>query len=237
MTIPKKVKIASLILKAVVFLSAAAGVIFGAMASRGTFMGGGRVFMFFTIQSNIAIGLIEGIGAVFLLKRSVTGRLWSVIRFIGTVSITLTGAVFCVLLAPTLGDAAWSATNLLTHVVVPVASIADFFVTGPYGAYRKSDVWYVVLPPLAYTVYAVIGYVAGWEFVDGANYPYFFFNWGSPAGAFSFSRELPFMGCVWWILLLLAFLIFVGWVYLRIAFTLRKKAEKKTVSNENAILS
>ncbi len=186
-------------------------------------MGGGRVFMFFTIQSNIAIGLIECFGAIYLLKKAAPGRHGSVIHFVGTVSITLTGAVFCVLLAPTLGDAAWSAPNILTHVVVPVASIVDFFAVAPFGAFRKSDVWYVVLPPLAYTFYAVTGYVAGWEFVDGANYPYFFFNWGSPAGAFGFSKELPFMGCVWWILLLLAFLIAVGWVYLRAAAALRKK--------------
>ena len=227
MTIPEKTRIASLILKIAVFLSAAVGVVISAMATRGTFMGGGRVFMFFTIQSNIAIGLIEGLGAVFLLKNAGTGRLWAVIHYVGTVSITLTGAVFCILLAPTLGDSAWNAQNVLTHVAVPLASILDFFVIGPYGGYRKSDVRYVVLPPLAYTVYAAIGYIAKWEFVDGIHYPYFFFNWGSPAGAFGFSKEFPFMGCVWWILLLLAFLIFVGWVYLRLAAALRKKAEKK----------
>ena len=51
-------KIISCILKGIVVVSAAIGVILSALASAGTFMGGRRVFMYFTIQSNIAIGLI-----------------------------------------------------------------------------------------------------------------------------------------------------------------------------------
>ena len=69
---------------------------------------------------------------------------------------------------------------------------------------------------IAYAVYAGIGYVLKWEFLKGINYPYYFLNWGSPAGAFGFSRELPFMGCVWWILLLLGFLMLTGYVYLKL---------------------
>ncbi|MCR4598606.1 MAG: hypothetical protein K5678_06210 [Acetatifactor sp.] len=63
----------------------------------------------------------------------------------------------------------------------------------------------------------------GWEFAAGLNYSYFFLNWGSPAGAFGFSKELPFMGCAWWILVLLLFLIGVGHAYLALANFLRKK--------------
>lgn len=216
MKIPVKAGAFSLILKGIVVLSAALGVVLSAYASKDTFMGGGRVFMYFTIQSNIAIAVLSLLGSVFLLRRSTIPTWWYVIKFVGTVSITLTGVVFTFVLAPTLGRHAWNVQNVLTHVAVPAAAILDFFVTGRYGSIAKKAVFLVTLPPLAYGVYAGVGYAAGWEFAVGFRYPYFFLNWGSPAGAFGFSRELPFMGSAWWILALLLFLLAVGSFYLLI---------------------
>lgn len=236
MKIPTKTKVLSLILKGIVVLSAAAGVLLSAYASMNTFMGGSRVFMYFTIQSNIVIAILSLAGAVLLLRPGEPSNAWYVVKFVGTVSITLTGAVFCLVLAPTLGRYAWNLQNVLTHVVVPAAAILDLFVTGPYGSIAKRHILLVTLPPLAYAVYAGIGYVAGWEFSRGVHYPYFFLNWGSPAGAFGFTRGLPFMGCVWWILALLLFLLAVGSVYLLIfdgiksrirAFSRQTGAERK----------
>lgn len=223
MNIPLKSKLVSLILKCIVIISAAIGIFLSAYAGVGTFMGGSRVFMYFTIQSNIAIALICAVGMILLLRNKQVGNTWYVIKFVGTVAITLTGAVFTFVLAPTLGDAAWNVQNVLTHVVVPIAAIIDFFVTGAYGDIRKSHVFFVTLPPLAYAVYAGIGYAAGWEFAQGVHYPYFFLNWGSPAGAFGFTAELPFMGCVWWILALLVLLLLIGYVYLIILDRIRRR--------------
>jgi len=112
---------------------------------------------------------------------------------------------------------------VLTHVIVPVAAVADFFVTGVYGNIKKRNIFLVALPPLAYAIYAGIGYAAGWQFAEGINYPYFFLNWGSPAGAFGFTKELPYMGCVWWIIALLILLILIGYLYLAIIGVCRKK--------------
>ena len=233
MEIPAKAKIISLFLKLTVFLSATVGILLSAHAAKGTFMSGGRVFMFFTIQSNIAIATIAFVGAILLLKK-IEGNVWSVVQFVGTVSITLTGVVFTFVLAPTLGDAAWNAQNILTHIVVPITAILDFFVIGAYCKIRKRSVFYVILPPGLYALYAGIGYAAGWEFVDGINYPYFFLNWGSPAGAFGFASELPFMGCVWWILALLLFLIALGYSYLLIVDRIRKKLTNRNLRSEHA---
>ena len=217
----------SLILKAVVVLSAAIGVFLSAYAGRKSFMGGSRVFMYFTIQSNIAIAVICAIGlSLFLQKRNVS-EVWHVIKFVGTVSITLTGVVFGFVLAPTLGANAWNIQNTLTHLVVPVTAVADFFVIAPGAGIRKRNVFYVIIPPLLYAIYVGIGYVNNWQFSGGYNYPYFFLNWGSPAGAFGFTNELPFMGTAWWILALLIFLIVIGYVYLIIADLLGKNLEKR----------
>ena len=159
-----------------------------------------------------------------MLRNQTFGHLCYLIQYIGTVSITLTGMVFCFVLAPTLGPQAWQIHNVLTHVIVPLAAVLDFFVSGVCGDVKKKEIPLVTIPPLAYALYAGIGYLLGWEFLAGNHYPYFFLNWGSPAGAFGFTDELPFMGCVWWILAILLFLVLVGWIYLLILDRLKQKA-------------
>lgn len=219
-------KIISCVLKLVVIVSAVLGTFLSAYAGRNSFMGGTRVFMYFTIQSNIAVAVISAVGFVLLLRKNKIGRVFPVIQFVGAVAITLTGVVFGFVLAPTLGSQAWNLQNVLTHVVVPVAAVVDFFVAFSGAGIKKRNVFFVILPPLFYALYAGIGYVQGWEFAEGYNYPYFFLNWGSPAGAFGFSNELPFMGSAWWILVLLVFLILVGLCYLSIANGIGRRLAK-----------
>ena len=210
-------KTVSCILKLIVILAAVSGTLLSAFAGRNSFMGGSRVFMYFTIQSNIAIAVICAVGGVLLLRGAPAGKAWAVVKLAGTVSITLTGVVFVVMLAPVLGNRAWNVQNTLTHVVVPAAAVADFFVAVSGTRIRRKNVLFVVIPPLLYVAYAGIGYARVWECARGRNYPYFFLNWGSPAGAFGFSKGLPYLGCTWWLLILLAFLIAVGWCYAALA--------------------
>ena len=169
------------------------------------------------------------IGLALMAANKKIGKVWYIIKLVGTVAITLTGVVFCFVLAPTMKMAAWSIQNILTHVVVPVASIADFFVIGPCidAEIKKRSVFFVIIPPLLYAVYAGIGYVKGWQFGLGVNYPYFFLNWGSSAGAFGFSDRLPFMGTGWWIVAIFIFLILVGLLYLAIVKGLRRRVAGK----------
>ncbi len=213
----------SYILKLTVILSAVVGTALSAYAGRNSFMGGSRVFMYFTIQSNILIAIICLVGLYLLVQKKEINDVWYTVKLVGTVAITLTGVVFAVLLVPLLGDNAWNIQNTLTHAVVPVAAVADFFVVAPGSGLRRKSVVYVIIPPLLYAIYAGIGYARGWEFGAGQNYPYFFLNWGSPAGAFGFTKELPYMGCVWWILVLMVFLIAVGWGYVTLSDRIGKK--------------
>ena len=87
---------------------------------------------------------------------------------------------------------------------------------------KPKYVLFVIIPPILYAIYAGIGYVQGWQFALGMNYPYFFLNWGSAAGAFGFSSELPFMGTGWWILAILVFLLVIGFLYYGINELLKK---------------
>ncbi len=245
-----KQKNTSLVLKAVVIISAIVGTIMSYLGKHDGFMAGKTIFMFFTIQSNILIALISAIGLCIIQKGFNSGnttaansagtanstvanfigaansaRAWYIFKFVGTVSITLTGVVFVVVLAPTLGIKAWNFQNILTHVVVPAAAIADFFVMSGIVTVKKINILFVTIPPIIYAIYAGIGFVKGWTFVEGydLNYPYFFLNWGSPAGAWGFSNELPFMGCAWWILAILVFLLAIGYGYLALADRIARK--------------
>ena len=216
-TISKTGKTVSYALKLTVILCAIAGTLISARAGRNSFMGGNRVFMFFTIQSNIAVAAVCAAGAFLLVRGKPIPGAWYVVMLAGTVSITLTGVVFAALLVPILGDRAWNLQNTLTHAVVPAAAVADFFVVASGVHIRRKNVLWVIVPPVLYVIYAGVGYVRGWEFIRGLNYPYFFLNWGSPAGAFGFTKGLPYMGCAWWLALLLLFLIAVGRCYAALA--------------------
>lgn len=222
-TMASKRRALSLILKCIVVLSAAVGVYLSRNAGFVAFMGGDKVFMYFTIQSNIAIALVCAVGAVLLCRRAAVHNAWFIIKYVGTVAITVTGAVFTFVLAPTLGEKAWNARNILTHLIVPAASIADFFVTGVFGDIRKKHIPLVTLPLIAYLIYAGIGCAAGWEFSPGNNYPYFFLNWGSPAGAFGFTDRLPYMGCVWWIMVGMVLVLGIGLIYVLILNRIKRK--------------
>ena len=165
-----------------------------------------------------------------LLRKKPVRNCWYTVKFVGTVSITLTGMVFSFVLAPAMGGAAWTLPNILAHVVVPICSAMDFVVTGVSGQIPGIHSLRVAVPFIACAVYAGIGYTRGREFAPGINDPCFFLNRGSPAGAFVFLPELLFMGCMWRILVLLVLLLLCGAFYFRILNLCRKgtlrRAEK-----------
>lgn len=195
----------------------------------GDFMAGGKAFLYFTVQSNIWTGavcaLFFALNAAALIKPSVAiPRALHVIKYVFTVSITLTGIVFCCVLAPTMPGSFGSAANVLTHVAVPLTAVADLFVCRPQGlAYRQFA--FALIPPIYYLIFAGAGYALNWDFGGGNNFPYFFLNWDSPAGAFGFSNRMPyFMGCVWWIILLILFISGIALGYIALIKKLNSRA-------------
>ena len=204
-------KITSLILKTIVVLSAIVGVTIQILLDS-------RDLLFFTIQSNIWIGATCIIAIALMLSKTPIKSCMYSIKLIFTVSITLTGVVYCTILAPFMGSKAYTLASTLLHVVGPIAAIADFFVYDCYHAYKKWECLTVTLPPLYYLAFAGIGYALNWDFgYGGHNYPYFFLNWGSPAGAFGFSDELPYIGVFYYVVILLVVVIGIGALYVFIA--------------------
>jgi len=86
----RHVIIISIFLKIMVIVFAIIGVIITYSGNR-AFMGGGRAFMYFTIQSNIALAIICAIDSFFVIKSHKNNKLWYLFRFMGVVSIALTG--------------------------------------------------------------------------------------------------------------------------------------------------
>ena len=223
----KRQVVISCIIKIITVISSIVGIILTARPELNTELGCSVIFMYFTIQSNILISLICLIGLFMLIKNKNVTSTWLVFKFVGTIAITLTGFGFSFILAPAFGKGAWNVQNLLTHAIVPVMAIIDFFVITCSTRLGYKNIIYVIIPPVLYVIYAGIGYLNGWKFSGGLNYPYFFLNWGSQAGLFGFSDELPFIGTCWWILILLSFLMIVGFVYLVISNSIYKVKKLK----------
>ena len=224
-------KAASLILELLTAVCMVVGITLTSQMGGG-FMAGGTAFLYFTVQSNLWIGavcaLFFALNTAALFKPSVAiPRALHLVKFVFTVSITLTGIVFCCVLAPTMPGSFRSAANVLTHVAVPRAAIVDLFLCRPQ-AIRFTHFAYALIPPVYYLIFAGIGYALGWDFGGGNNYPYFFLNWDSPAGAFGFSSEMPyFMGCVWWIVLLILFLSGLATGYIALIKRLNRRTGKE----------
>ena len=181
--------------------------------------------LFFTSQSNLWIAALF----IAMLIISRTKRLSDntrvknflyILKYVFTVSITLTGFIFCAVLAPgssNVGYNAWTAASILTHVVVPVLSIADFFVDTYRVSLIKRHILLAALPPLLYSVFASVLCIMRVDFGRGEPFPYFFFNYYSPAGVFGTSDVMPYrIGSFYWIVFMLFLIIGVGAVYRRL---------------------
>lgn len=200
-------------------------------------------FLYFTIQSNLWIAATLAAFAVWQIvkmfkpsAKDIPEAMWR-LKFVFTVSITLTGGVFCAVLAPTTPGAFGNAASVLTHVVVPVCAIADLFVAKHDAPDFGIAVWALV-PLIYYLAFATIGFVLNWDFGNGLNYPYFFLNWTSPAGVFGFGGGGEyFMGTFWWILVMIALVSGIALAYAAILKRVRGGAADKTaVESEEVIV-
>lgn len=179
--------------------------------------------LYFTTQSNLWIGITHL--AYFVLRfaekktaKKILGRKYRIIKYVFTVSITLTGVLFCFALAPFMEEKyhPWSFYSVIIHVVVPVLAVLDYLIEKDEPL-KREDVWYSLIPPLCYLAFSVALIFAGVDFGRGENYPYFFLNFHSPAGLFGLaSADSVYLGTVYWIVLLFMIIIIIGAILLKI---------------------
>lgn len=199
-------------LKVAILLSALGGVVLSLFyAERDGYSHWSKRLLYFTGLSNIWIGicvLIILIAPFIKALNTDFGKdMLYALRYIFTVSITVTGIVYCFILAPFAEEGEfnpWTLSNVLTHVVAPVLTLVDFFIDEYKLRLTKEHIAFTAIPPLMYFVFSSTLNLLGVDFGRGDDYPYFFLNLKSPAGIFGFSDTPPFViGSFYWILLFL----------------------------------
>jgi hypothetical protein len=127
-----------------------------------------NVFCYFTIQSNLLVGVTCLLLAIRLDRRSTT---FSVFRLVGVVAIIITGIVYHVAIAKLVEFDSWAlVADQLTHTVVPILAVAGWLLFGP----RARSSWRIarlaLLYPLAWITFTLVrGSMVGF-------YPYHFID-------------------------------------------------------------
>lgn len=176
-----------------------------------------RRLFYFTAQSNVWIGvtcLVLSTSRLFHFKDIWVKRLY-ILKYVFTVSITITGVVFCTLLAPFAPKSyhLWVFSGYLTHIVTPLFAVLDFFIDDYPITLTKQHVFYSIIPPLIYFLSTMVLSFFKVDFGRGEFYPYYFLNFRSPSGFFGFSNQAPFfVGSFYWIVALLLLIIFIAWL-------------------------
>ena len=178
--------------------------------------------LYFTSESNIWIALsclsilllpyFKGVSNITRVKNSLY-----VLKYVFTVSITLTGFIFCAVLAPGAENDnynAWTVANVMTHVIVPILSVADFFIDGYRIKLSKIHMVYTAVPPFLYLIFASVLGFFNVDFGRGDPFPYFFMNYKSPAGIFGTSDVMPYkIGSFYWIVFMLLVILSISALY------------------------
>ena len=119
------------------------------------------------------------------------------IKFMATISITLTFLVYMLLLAPTNSQGFIGAYlnngagSLCVHFITPVLAIIDFLLFSEHYRPDEKHVYYSVVPPLVYVGYVIVlGHVFHIRWYGDMLAPYNFLNYGAPTGWFGFDLSL-----------------------------------------------
>ena len=78
----------------------------------------------------------------------------------------------------------------------------------------KRHILLTTVPPLLYSAFASVLCIMKVDFGRGEPFPYFFFNYYSPAGVFGTSDVMPYrIGSFYWIVFMFFVIIGVGALY------------------------
>ena len=208
----------SIILKIGIVLSALGGVALSLIEyKQDGYSSWYRRLLYFTAQSNIWIGvtcLLLTFSSIFHTSEKWRHALY-VCKYIFTVSITITGLVFCTLLAPFAPKSyhLWVLSGYLTHIFTPSFAILDFFIDDYPLKIEKKHVLLSVIPPSFYFISTMVFSFFKVDFGRGEFYPYYFLNFRSPAGIFGFSNQAPFfIGSFYWMIAFSLLIILIAWV-------------------------
>ena len=188
-------------------------------------------FTYFTNLSNIFIDIMLVIFIIYDLKKAkYIPQGMYLIKFMATISITLTFFVYMLLLAPTNSQGFIGA--YLNNVDVSdmpdrdkVLAIIDFLLFSEHYRPDEKHVYYSVVPPLVYVGYVIVlGNVFHIRWYKDMLAPYNFLNYGAPTGWFGFDLSLLGsktlgIGTFYMIVVLLIIFIGLGTLFLKLKRT------------------
>ena len=180
-------------------------------------------FLYYTIQSNLEIGIISLVCLFFLFrKKGQIPQSVYLLKFIFTVAISLTGFVFNFILYPEsviynyyLNP--FSTSNFFTHIFVPVLSIVDFFIFDYKMKITKKTFFLGLITPLLYFAFVMICTVTGIRFYKEGFVPYFFLDY-KQYGWFTLGTDI--FGVFYWIILQIILVLFISFFLI---FFLKKR--------------
>lgn len=202
-----------------------------------------KSFTYFTNLSNILIDIVLVIFIYLDIniissdgKKNYKGNWAYVLKFMATISITLTFLIYLTLLAPTNENGfiyaymTNGAGSLCVHMVAPVLAIADFILFDYKYRSTKLHALFATIPPLVYVAFVVIMAGCGMRWGDDMYAPYNFLNFGAETGWFGFDLSLlgaKTLGIGVFYMIVVLFFIFlgIGEVYLWIK-NIRKRNRK-----------
>ena len=202
------------------------GIVFTAQSS--AFMGGGSVFFFFTVQSNIfiiAMALIFLVNEIVVLvtNKGFINQTLRHINYVATVAITVTFLVFFTMLAPLMGvDYLLSFNNFSLHAIVPILAIIDFIIFDTDINLTYSNSLLATIAPISYVIFVYVGAIFKLQYGENLYYPYFFLDFET--NGFLFEKGF---GIIPWILLLLAGICGLDCLYCFIIKARQKSIFKK----------
>jgi hypothetical protein len=144
---------------------------------RGTALGWrvGRVFSFFTIQSNVASALVS----LSLARDPGRDRAgWRVLRLDALLGITVTGVVYSTVIAKYDQLSGWQqhGVNACVHYIVPVAMVLGWLLFGPRPRLDGRTLGWALAWPACYLTYILVqGRFSRWypyPFLDVASHGY-----------------------------------------------------------------
>lgn len=212
-------KYLSIVLKLALIVLATIGIWRSVDASSG-FMGGSVSLFYFTIQSNIWIALTFVVFLVYDIlkqfgKQYIIPNWLMMIKYVFTVSISLTFVVFALLLSSFLPWSYLSSiNNIALHYLVPIIAIVDFVIFDYKLETKKLSFLFACIPPLYYLAFAEIISVTRVIESNGEQwFPYFFLDYVT-YGWFNISSNG--IGVFYWIIIIILFICGMGIGYIKI---------------------
>ena len=231
----KKNLIFSIVLKSAVVLFVILGLIFAILQSK---IDPSQEILYYTIQSNILVGIIFAIFLVFeilSLRKGGADLIPNWLRkakFVITVAITLTCLVYNFVLFPAslMTDDPTNPValrSIFTHIVVPILSVTDFFVFDHVMKTSKKTFLLGLITPLYYFPFAMIAANLGANF-NGSKFPYFFLDYELNTW---FQLGGGKIGVFYWLIIMFVVVMLISLV-LAYLLSLRRKRYLKKQENK-----